>query len=122
MTSSPRHGESQQVTSSNQESDDPSLKNASILLTDLLLLDKRYADEIKKIQAERDRITDLLEDAFTAGKIPDRNNIDGMTCYRTHSGRWTYSKAVKELQEQEKLNGQASYKENDRASWTRKYA
>ena len=107
---------------SNPENDEPSSKNASALLTDLLLLDKRYANEIKKIQAERDRITEMLEQAFAEGKISDRNNFDGVTCYRTQGGRWTYSKAVKELQEKEKLSGQATYKENDHASWTRKYS
>lgn len=116
------HPQDTSQSQSIQESDDSSSKSASTLLTDLLLLDKRYAEEIKKIQAERDRITELLEKAFSEGKIPDRNNFDGVTCYRTQGGRWTYSKAVKELQEKEKLSGQATYKENDSASWTRKYS
>ena len=119
MTSSPQDTNQPQ---SNPEKDAPSSKNASALLTDLLLLDKRYANEIKKIQAERDGITEMLEQAFAEGKISDRNNLDGVTCYRTQGGRWTYSKAVKELQEKEKLSGQATYKENDHASWTRKYS
>ena len=119
MTSSPQDTNQPQ---SNPANDELSSKSASALLTDLLLLDKRYADEIKKIQAERDRITEMLEQAFADGKIPDRNNFDGITCYRTQGGRWTYSKAVKELQEKEKLSGKATYKENDRASWTRKYS
>jgi hypothetical protein len=119
MTSSPQDTNQ---SPSKLANDALSSKSASALLTDLLLLDKRYAEEIKKIQAERDRITEMLEQAFADGKIPDRNNFDGVTCYRTQGGRWTYSKAVKELQEKEKLSGQATYKENDHASWTRKYS
>ena len=57
-----------------------------------------------------------LEDLFTIGDITDKLSSNGVSATRTIRTTWTYSPAIKQLQELEQLEGIATQKQS--VSWT----
>ena len=86
--------------------------NPQTLLTQI----RERQEQIAALETLNKQDKTLLEALFNIGTITDKLSIDNISATRTTRTSWTYSAAVKQLQELEQIEGIATQKQS--VSWT----
>ena len=92
------------------------LQRDPITVNDLLHRYRQLDEQERFAKEGKDEIRTALKALRDAGAIEDKFTASGFSVTWTKRTTYTYSKAVKELQDMEKLNGLATPKVSE--SWT----
>ena len=108
-TSTPKSTSSQTESTS---SGSTTTQDPTDQLNELLRLWAFYKEQMDQIKGKQDIIKTQLDRLFDSGLIPDKYANDVAEISRVERSSWTYSPAVKRLQEQEQLDGMAVPKQS----------